>query len=171
MLFYRKLSIELEDFGFKINPYDPCAANKMVNGSQMTVTWHVDDLKISHKDKLEAAKFLQYFRNIYGDCMNVHRGKVHDYLGMDLDINTVNMLKVGMIKYIKKIHTDFPEDIKSVAAMLATEHLFDVREDNQDMLLTKEQARVFHPSTSQLLFLCVREQHDIRTPVLFIFIR
>ena len=35
---------------FKINPYDPYITNKMVEGSQMTVMWHVDDLKIFHKD-------------------------------------------------------------------------------------------------------------------------
>ena len=35
-----------------------------------------------------------------------------------------------MIKYIKKIHDFFPEDINSAAAMPAAEHLFDVHEDN-----------------------------------------
>ena len=50
LFFYRKLRTEVEDFGFAVNPYNPCVANKMVNGLQMTVTWHVDDLKISHKD-------------------------------------------------------------------------------------------------------------------------
>ncbi len=48
LLFYRKLVAELHDMGFEINPYDPCVANKMVNGTQMTVRWHVDDLMISH---------------------------------------------------------------------------------------------------------------------------
>ena len=28
-------------------------ANKMVNGEQMAMTWHVDDLKVSHKDGAE----------------------------------------------------------------------------------------------------------------------
>ena len=30
LLFYRKLRGELEDYGFKINPYDPCVGNKIV---------------------------------------------------------------------------------------------------------------------------------------------
>ena len=30
LLFYRKLCGELETYGFKINPYDPCVGNKMV---------------------------------------------------------------------------------------------------------------------------------------------
>ena len=30
LLFYRKLRGELEAYGFKINPYDPCVGTKMV---------------------------------------------------------------------------------------------------------------------------------------------
>ncbi len=33
LLFYRKLVAELRNMGFEINPYDPCVANKMVNGT------------------------------------------------------------------------------------------------------------------------------------------
>ena len=51
LLFYKRLRSDLENMGFKINPYDPCVANKMVNGHQMTIFWHVDDLKVSHKDE------------------------------------------------------------------------------------------------------------------------
>ena len=51
LLFYRKLRADLEDMGFEVNPYDPCVANRMVNGNQCTVVWHVDDLKVSHKDE------------------------------------------------------------------------------------------------------------------------
>ena len=42
LLFYKKLASELVDMGFKINPYDPCVASKIVNGTQMTVTWHIN---------------------------------------------------------------------------------------------------------------------------------
>ena len=88
--------------------------------------------------------------------MTVHRGKVHDYLGMDLDFSTANTLKIGMIKYIKKIHEDFPEDIKSAAAIRAANHLFNICKDNKDTLLPVEQAQTFHHTTTQLLFLCAR---------------
>ena len=53
LLFYRKLCSELEDHGFTVNPYDQCVANKMINVEQMTVTWHVDNLKITHMDSNE----------------------------------------------------------------------------------------------------------------------
>ena len=51
LLFYKKLVKDLESIGFVINPYDFCVANKMINGKQMTIIWHVDDLKISHADE------------------------------------------------------------------------------------------------------------------------
>ena len=47
-LFYKRSRSDVEDMGFEVNPYDLCIANKMVNGHQMTVYWHVDDLKVSH---------------------------------------------------------------------------------------------------------------------------
>ena len=51
LLFYKRLRSDLEDRGFVVNPYDPCVANNMVDGLQITVCWHVDDLKISHRDE------------------------------------------------------------------------------------------------------------------------
>ena len=113
LLFYKKLRTELEDFRFTVNPYDPCVSKNLINDSQMTVTWHVDDLKISHKDSREVTKFIKHFGDIYVDRMTVHRGKVHDYLGMDLNLSSPKVINIGMIKYIKKIHEDFPEEIKS----------------------------------------------------------
>ena len=45
-LFYEDLTAFLISLGFQLNPFDHCVANKLVNGKQLTVTWHVDDLKI-----------------------------------------------------------------------------------------------------------------------------
>ena len=49
-LFWEKLSGELAMRGFTANPYDACVMNKMINGKQCMVVWHVDDLKILHVD-------------------------------------------------------------------------------------------------------------------------
>ena len=62
--FYNKLRSDLEDNGFIVNPYDPCVANKDVNGKQMTVLWHVDDLKVSHVDKSENSRFAEWMKTI-----------------------------------------------------------------------------------------------------------
>ena len=44
LLFYLKFVNNLKSIGFELNPYDPCVANKIVDGAQLTVVWHVDDL-------------------------------------------------------------------------------------------------------------------------------
>ena len=44
LLWYKKFCSELEAEGYVFNPYDPCVANKMINGKQKTICWYVDDL-------------------------------------------------------------------------------------------------------------------------------
>ena len=48
LLFWKDLTGYLIEQGFKLNPYDECMANKQINGSQCTVLWHIDGMKISH---------------------------------------------------------------------------------------------------------------------------
>jgi hypothetical protein len=57
LLFYRKLVSDLESDGFMLNTYGSCVANKIVNGKQMTVCWHVNDLKVSHCDSNQVTIF------------------------------------------------------------------------------------------------------------------
>ena len=90
-MFYQKLLKDLEE-GFKTNPYDPCVANKEVNGSKFTIVWHVDDLKLSHKDPKVVGKMIKHRKSLYKELpngefkrMTVQRGKNLDYLGMHFD--------------------------------------------------------------------------------------
>jgi hypothetical protein len=41
LLFWRKLTKQLKEWGYKVNPYDWCIMNKIVNGKQCTILWHV----------------------------------------------------------------------------------------------------------------------------------
>ena len=45
---------------------------------------------------------------MYGEDLTVHQGKVHDYLGMDLDYSTPGEVRVLMIKYMSRILEEFP---------------------------------------------------------------
>ena len=90
---------DLERYGFQINPYNPCVANKMINCKQMTVLLHVDDLKVSHVNSFEVTKFAGYLSSIYRR-ISVHRGKIHDYLVIELDYIKQGTVKVFMIKYL-----------------------------------------------------------------------
>ena len=87
-LFWQKLSKQLIDmWGFVPNEYDDCMVNKTINGSQMTVLWHMDNLKVSHVDAMEVGKFIQQMEETFGKDtpLSVSHGKTHEYLEMSLD--------------------------------------------------------------------------------------
>jgi hypothetical protein len=90
LLFYRKLIADLISIDFKINPYDPCVANKIINGKQLTVCWHVDDLFLGHEDSIVVSNFRQWLSGRYDTTnkkLNIVCGPHHDYLGMNLDFS------------------------------------------------------------------------------------
>ena len=72
---------------------------------------------------------------IYGPGITVSRGKVYDYLGMDLDYTGHKSVKISMIKYLKKIFTAFPEEITKTAEAPAGKHVFKVASDDMAKLL------------------------------------
>ena len=66
IIFYNKFSKHLANHGFVQNEYDMCTFNKMVNGEQITVQFHVDDLKVSHKEQSVLDDFLKDLRDEFG---------------------------------------------------------------------------------------------------------
>jgi hypothetical protein len=159
LLFYKKLVTDLEGNRFVLNLYDPCVVNKEVNGSQMTVCWHVNDLKMSHIDPKVNTKFGEWLSATYGVSVVTHRGKVHDYLGMIFDFSQQGKEMVNMIEYIKGIIDDFPEEVvadRTYPTSPVANHLFNVRDESLSKPLPEEQARAFHHASAQLLFLSAR---------------
>ena len=45
------------NFDFEMFPYNPWVANKQVEGSQMSILWLVDDLKVSYANSKTIDKF------------------------------------------------------------------------------------------------------------------
>ena len=86
LLFYNNLVANLESDGFMLNSYRSCVANKVVDGKQMMVCWHIDDLKVLHCDPAQVTIFGDWLIEKYGVAVATHQGKVHDcYLGMIFD--------------------------------------------------------------------------------------
>jgi Reverse transcriptase (RNA-dependent DNA polymerase) len=81
LLFWKLLTSKLVAMGFEINPYDWCVANKTINKKQCTILWHVDNLKISHKDPGVVTDIIKQLKKEFGAeaPLTVMRGKVHDY--------------------------------------------------------------------------------------------
>ena len=72
-----------------------------INISHMTDCWHVDDLKVSHKEEIAIDAFVLNICKIFGNGTKVSRGRVHNYLGMDMEWSQDRTMIVSMIKYLK----------------------------------------------------------------------
>jgi hypothetical protein len=82
MLFWTKLKGLLLEWGFEPSACDPCVLNKMVNGKQITVRWHDDDLKISCVLKDAIDELLLHFNRVFGTeaPLTAQYGYVYEYL-------------------------------------------------------------------------------------------
>ena len=141
--------------GFTVNPYDPCVVTKMIKGKQMTICWHVDDLKVYHVDEAEVTKIERWLKGLYGN-ISVSRGKIHTYLGMQLEYTNEGKCFVTMEQYTHEIIEGFPEVIDGTASTPASDHLFKIRNEEDAKVLPEEQPSAFHWTVAQLLFLSGR---------------
>jgi hypothetical protein len=136
LLFWKHLTDVLSSWGFMINPNDHCVGNKMINGSQCTVVWHVDDLKISHLDSNVVSEIISKLSGVFGKeaPLTINHGKVHDYLGMVIDYSIDGKVKIVMSEYIKGILEEMPSDMDGEATTPAANHLFEVNVDDPKVL-------------------------------------
>ena len=97
LLFWRLLSDTLIEWGFKLNEYDKCVANKIINGKQCTIIWHVDDLKISHVELKVVNDIIKKLEDKFGQESPLvpSPGKTIDYLGMCIDYTVKGKVKIS----------------------------------------------------------------------------
>jgi len=167
-LFWEKLRGKLLENGFVANPYDSCVVNKMINGKQCTIGWHVDDVKISHVDSMVVDHVIDILDAEFGKeaPLTKSRGKVHEYLGMTLDFSNPGQVIVDMIEYIKTVLAGMPADMVGSAPTPAASHLFQVNDN--PVPLPKAKGDVFHRIVMQLLYLCQRARPELRTAISFL---
>jgi len=173
LLFWKRLSSFLVDeLGFKINKYDTCVANKIINGKQCTIIWYVDDLKISHLDPAVVTSIIDSLNKEFGKeaPLTVKRGKKHEYLGIDMDFTTPGKVVFTMIPFIEQIIEETPAVImKGACVTPAANHLN--RIDPKAKKLSKQDADLFHHIVAKLLYLAKRVRPDLQTAVAFLCTR
>jgi hypothetical protein len=170
MLFWKDLLAKLVSWGYEINPYDWCVANKMVNGKQCTVLWHVNDLKMSHVDPAVVESLLDLLNGVYYGKLSLlvtTRGKTHDCLGITLDYTEDGKVKIVMKDCVEEMLAEIPDDMDGKAGTPALLHLFTTR-DEPGGLLDEDRSELFHHHTAKLLFLSRRARPDIQTAVSFL---
>ena len=173
ILYYKKFRADIESIGYIINPFDPCVANKTINGKQHTLTWHVDDVKASHEDSKVNDKFLEWCEKLYGSEETGHvtavRGHKHDYLAMNLDYSSRGKLKVDMQYYIENMIEEFPFEVKGNNTAPWNDTLFQVTQTAKR--LDEETQAIFHTFVMKAMFLCKRARPDIKPGVCFLATR
>jgi hypothetical protein len=179
LLYYIKFSKSLLDKGFKFNAYDPCVANKQVNGSQMTICFHVDDCKLSHKSKRANDRMISWLKQEYESIfedgsgeMAISRGKVHTYLGMKLDFTLPGRVKITMFEFLEEVILAFEKADPNgggTKTSAAPADLFKIDEDCTK--LAPKRAKEFHNIVAKMLYATKRARPDTCTSIAFLTTR
>ncbi len=174
LLYHKKFVKSLTKQGYKINPYNGCMANKVVKGKKVTICFHIDHCKISHKSSAVIDNTIAWLRTKYNSIfedglgqMKVHRGKTHKYLDMSLDFSHKGQCRVTIHDYIDEILQAFDPAIKDqddgyqiaekccAKTSAAPDNLFVVNENC--MKLSNEAAAAFHTIVGKNLYMTPRE--------------
>ena len=132
-LFWMVLTRFLEDDGFVVNPFDQCVANKVINGTQATITWHVDGLKISHVNPQVVTDLIGMLNSRFGTVkpLSENRGKIHDYLEMRIDFSDLGKVVIDMRAYLREVLGSILDEFLEGGERMqspAGDHLFTVNE-------------------------------------------
>jgi len=173
LLFYKKLRRTMDDYGFIVNQYNSCVANKIINDKQFIIIWHVDDLKLSHEKESVVSERIECFRKKFQDeeigKIKISRGKTHKFLWINFDFRIPGSVVISMKDYVKDMIKTFPEEVVKTTATPAAEHLFKIREEVDK--LDEKLASLYHTIAAKGLFLCKRSKGDILTTIAFLTTR
>jgi hypothetical protein len=167
LLWYKQFRKDLEEYGFDFNPYDPCVANKFVNGKQHTIRFHVDDLMASHVDPKVNDDLHKWLNKMYGTYGEVKctRGKVHDYLGMTFDLSLTGVCQVDMSDYINSMCDDFITDTGKELGKAKCPAPADLLDRGKGDPLEPRLADLFHTYVMKGMYACKRARPDIHPAV------
>jgi hypothetical protein len=178
LLYYRNFVKSLTDIDFIINPYDPCVSSKIIESEHMTIFFHVDDCKLSHRKKTVMDRMIEYLRQEYesifedgSGAMTVSRGKIHKYLGMTLDSSVPGQVKITMLEYVNDIIAAFDKAEPKgggTKTNAAPDSLFKVNEDCEKLAQVK--AVEFH-NLVNTLYATKRARPDTCTAITFLTTR
>ena len=169
LLWYKMFYSYLKQLGFKLNPYDPCVANKVINGKQCTIAWYVDDTKISHVDDAVVSEIIGQIEERFGK-MTVTRGDEHVFLGMRIRyVKTNGTAEIMMREYLEEAIAESGLEITRTAASPAKRDLFEVNDNACP--LPKREAELFHGVTAKLLYVSLRARGDLLPAVSFLSTR
>ena len=175
ILAYKKLTKYFVEWGFKMNPYEPCLWDKDIDGKQFTIIFHVDDLKLLHVDPSVVTMIINKLKDAYTgnssikDELTITQGKVRDYLGIPISYETVGEVHITMYDYLSKLTARLSEDMIGYKKTPAADYLFKTNDGGE--LLNQSHKNTFHQLTAQTLWLSQRSRPDVQLPTGFMCTR
>ena len=167
ILWYDTFNGCLEEIGFKLNRYNPRAANKTIDGNQYTICWYVDATKISHVDKHVVSKIISEIEGRFGK-MVVTRGKSHNFVGMDVVFKDNGTDEILMKDYINECFEAYGEPVNRSASTPSKHDLF---LSEGSIPLEEEKKEVFHHIVGKSSYVSKRARVDIELTVSYLCTR
>jgi hypothetical protein len=149
LLWYNVFRSTLEEMGFVLNPYNPCVANAVIEGSQCTIAWYVDDMKILHADPNIVTMIIGKLEERF-EKMTLTRRKEHTFLGMNTKYTTEQTAIVTMRSYLEEAIIESGLDVTHSVTTPANKGLFKV--DEASPRLETDEAESFHSVVAKLLY-------------------
>ena len=149
LLWYNPFYTMLEGFGFEINPYDKCVANKVIEVTKCTIAWYIEDNKLSHKNLKLIQDIINEVKRHFGQLSAV-RGNKHTLLGMNI-YTKEKTIQVNMFEQLKEYIESFSQDVSALVTSTATKNIFEVRKDSEQ--LSEKKGENFHSVVANLLFI------------------
>lgn len=81
-------------------------------------------------------EMIDWFKSDYGE-VRVSQGPFHDYLGMGMDFVAKENVQTNIVKFLKKVIKEFPEESQGTAPTQASDHLL-AEHDFSDQKLINE---------------------------------
>jgi hypothetical protein len=179
LLYYRKFVKSLTDIDFVINPCNMCVSNKNIEGKHMTICFHVDDCKLSHRKTKVMDSMIYYLRQEYesifehgSGAMTLIRGKIHKYIGMTLDYTIRGQVKITMFDYVDEIITAFDKAEPKGGgkkSSVAPNSLFKLDESCEN--LKQDKAAEFHNMVAKTLYATKRDRPYTCSAITFLTTR
>ena len=169
------------DWGYEQNPYDLYTFNKMISGEQLTMKFHVDDLKCFHLDQSVLDNLVGELNDVFHTSkkeLAETKGNIHEYLGLTIDFsgkyNTSDPNKKGqvvftMYDHIEDIINSAPPDMRGIAPDPARSKLFNVHKISPR--LGTAETNEFHSMTARLMFAANKARPDILVAVVYLCTR
>jgi hypothetical protein len=160
-LWYDKLVSTLHDLQFIPSPVDPCVLNKSVDGAQLTLAVHVDDIYMTHVSSEALSRVADQIGSKFSGY-KVQNTPTIPHLGLQICRHSNGSFTVDMLRYTNNCVKDWGEAVPPKQTP-APPDLFNI--DHSSIPLSPVARTRFLSVVARLLYMSLRTRADIHVVV------